>query len=395
MNNLYDNVKKRIDEIYDEIVNIRRELHKNPELSNLEFNTNKLIRRFLDENNINNKTIVKTGVIAEIINSKEYKTVAIRSDIDALPIKEKNTFSYKSQNEGVMHACGHDVHTAILLGSAKILNELKEVYKGNIKFFFQPAEETTGGALPMINKGVLKNPNVDYIIGLHVMPYIENGKIELKYGKLNASSDNIKISIIGKRGHGAYPESGIDAIVIMSHILTQIQTIVSRNISPLNSSVISFGKISGGDAPNVICENVSIEGTIRTLDIETRNFVKKRIYEIVENTSKAFNAKSEIIINEGYEPLINDDYVTSIVEKTAKEILNENSIIYKEYPSLGVEDFSFFSNRVKGAFFHLGCKKNDLITTLHSDNFDIDENCIKTGILMEVITTLKLLNNNI
>lgn len=385
-------IKKYIDEMYDELIAIRRDFHMHPELSNKEFKTNKKIKTFLNKNNITNTTIANTGVLGLIKGSqKSNKTVALRADIDALPIHEINEVSYKSKFDNIMHACGHDVHTTILLGTAKVLQELRNEFSGNVKLLFQPAEETTGGALTMIEEGCLENPKVDYILGLHVMPYLETGKIELKYGKLNASSDGIKIIVKGKNGHGAYPETGIDAIIIASHIIIALQTLVSRNISPLNSCVLSFGTINGGMKRNIICNEVIITGTLRTLDESTRKFAHETIKRIADFESKAFGGHSTITIESGYESLINDRTTLDFVANTAENLLGKSKIIYKEFPSLGVEDFSYFSNRVKGAFYHLGCKKANLETSLHASNFDINEECIKIGILLQVETTLALL----
>ncbi|BEP28641.1 M20 metallopeptidase family protein [Helicovermis profundi] len=387
-------IKKMIDEIYDEIIEIRRFIHMNPELSNQEYNTNKKIVNFLNSNNIENRTIANTGVLGIISGiSNSEKTIALRADIDALPLEEKTDLPFKSISKNVMHACGHDVHTAILLGSAKILNNLKDKFSGNVKLFFQPAEETTGGALPMIEENCLKSPKVDYVLGLHVMPYLKTGKIELKYGKLNAASDTIKIIVSGKSGHGAYPETSIDAILIASHIIVSMQTLISRNISPLNSAVLSFGTINGGSKTNIIADEVILSGTLRTLDSKTREFTHKKIREIAEYTAKAFGGDSKVIIENGYEPLINNDEVVKVLYNTAIENIGEENIVFKDFPSLGVEDFSYFSNRVPGAFFHLGCKKENLSTSLHNNNFDVDENCIKTGILMQVKTALNLLQS--
>ena len=390
------NINNRIEEIYKELVNIRRDFHMHPELGFEEFRTQEKIIEDLKSYGIENiQKIAKTGVMAIIEGSKSGigNVVALRADIDALPITEEFDSDYKSQNDGKMHACGHDVHTTILLGAAKILNEMKYQFAGSVKLLFQPAEETTGGAMPMIEEGCLENPSVDYALGLHVMPYYDYGHIEFKYDKLNASSDNVEIIIHGKSGHGAYPETSVDAIVISSYVIGALQSIVSRNISPLNSAVLSFGTISGGTKENIISDKVTIVGTLRTLDSETRSFMKTKIIDIVENTSKAFGGVGEVNIHPGYEPLINDNELIDVLIQTANEELEEDKIHMKEFPSLGAEDFSYFSNRVKGAFYHLGCGNKELSMTasLHNSNFAVDERCIKTGVLMQVKNTLKLL----
>jgi len=390
-------IKNRINEIYKELVEIRRDFHKNPELSQHEFRTQKKIQDYLNNLGIENYTCAETGVVGVIRGKFKGKTVGLRGDIDALPINEKNNQPYCSMNPGVMHACGHDAHTTILLGVGKMMKELAETeesFKGNVKLFFQPAEETIGGGDRMVKESCMLNPPVDYVLGLHVMPYIDAGKVELKYGKLNASTDTLEIVIKGKSAHGAYPDKGIDAIVIAGNIITSLQTIVSRNISPLNSIVISLGKISGGVKDNVIADEVTMIGTLRALDDETRNFAKKRISDIVKNTAIAYSGEGDVQFRDGYQALINNDEVVDVIKENAERILGKENIVYKEFPSLGAEDFSYFSDVAKGAFFHLGCGNSlkGIDSPIHTPNFDIDEECLKIGVLLQVENILSLLN---
>ncbi|HBB30134.1 MAG TPA: amidohydrolase [Clostridiales bacterium] len=391
-------IEKRINEIFSELVEIRRDFHANPELSEKEFRTSDKICEILKNLNIEyTKNIAETGIVGIIRGKKGGKTVAARADIDALPIVEKNDVPYKSKNCGVMHACGHDIHTTVLIGVAKILKELESEFEGNVKLFFQPAEETVGGAKRMVQEGCLKNPDVDYVVGLHVQSYIDAGKIELKYGKLNAQTDELKITILGKSGHGAYPDTSIDAIVIAANVITALQTLVSRNISPLNSVVLSLGQINGGTKNNIICDSVEIKGILRTLDSETRAYAIKRIQEITTNICDAYGGNCLIEIKDGYRYLINSNEVVDIIYNTAKEIIGEENIQFKEMPSMGGEDFSYFmDDNVKGAFYHLGCgnKEKEITSPLHSDSFDVDENCIKTGVLVQVKSILALLDAN-
>lgn len=387
-------IEKRVNEIFEELVTIRRDFHMHPELSESEFRTNSKICDYLNEWGIEYKSgIADTGVVGLIRGKQEGKTVALRADIDALPIYEKNSESYCSMNNGVMHACGHDAHTTILLGVAKILKEMEDKLQGNIKLLFQPAEETIGGAKRMVKEGCMKNPDVDYVLGLHVMPYINAGEVELKYGKLNASTDEIKITIKGKSGHGAYPEKGIDAIMISGYVITAVQSLVSRNISPLNSIVVSLGTISGGVKTNVIADEVVIKGTLRALDNESRNFAKERVKEIVSNTAKAFGGEGTAEFHDGYEALINDDEVVDVIKENAEKFIGKENMFFKEFPSLGAEDFSYFSEVAKGGFFHLGCgnSKRGITANIHCDNFDIDEECIKTGVFLQIENVLSLL----
>lgn len=229
------------------------------------------------------------------------------------------------------------------------------------------------------------------------MPYLETGKIEIKSGQLNAASDTITITVKGKKGHGAYPHQGHDAIVMTSQLVMALQTLVSRNISPLDSCVLSIGSFHGGNKANIICDEVVLKGTLRTIDIDTRAYAKNRIAEIVEYQVKALGGSANIDIDPGYEPLINNDDMVTFINSVASETIGKENIVFKKLPSLGVEDFSYFSNRVKGAFYHLGCKKDRQNLSLHHNNFDVDEACIKTGVLMQVKLVLELLNgkNNI
>lgn len=390
-------INDRINQIYDELVNIRRDFHMHPELGMKEYRTSSKIAEYLDKWGIEYESgIANTGIVAIIRGRQtpDFKTVALRADIDALPIQEENDVEYKSIYNGKMHACGHDVHTTILLGTAKILKEMEDEIEGNIKFFFQPAEETVGGALPMIEAGCMDTPKVDYCLGLHVQPYLETGYIELKYGNLNASSDDVIITIKGKTGHGAYPEKTVDSIMIAGHVIVALQTLVSRNISPLNSIVLSLGIINGGIRGNIVADKVTISGTLRSLDMETRNYAKRRIKEIVEYQASSFGGKGYVQYREGYEPLINNNEVVDIVKATSEKYIDSNKIVFKKAPSLGVEDFSYFSNRAKGAFYHIGCgKKNSVNESLHHCKFDVDESCIKVGVLLQVENTLALLRH--
>ena len=390
-------INKRIEEVYDEIVEIRRDFHKNPELSENELRTQGKIREYLNQWGIENYVCAETGVVGIIRGKNPGKTIGIRGDIDALPILEKNNVSYSSVNPGVMHACGHDAHATIVLGVGKIIKELadsEESINGNVKLFFQPAEETIGGGERMVQEGCMENPKVDYVLGLHVMPYLDAGRVELKYGKLNASTDSINITLKGKASHGAYPDKGIDAISMAGNVITALQTIVSRNTSPLNSVVISLGKISGGVKDNVIADEVKISGTLRTLDDETRSFTKDRINSIVNGVAMAFGGEGTTSFYDGYQALINGDEVVDVIKDSAEKLLGKQNVEFKEFPSLGAEDFSYFIDAAKGAFFHLGCgdSKRGITSPIHTEFFDIDEECLKVGVKLQIENVLALLN---
>lgn len=385
------------DEVLKEVISIRRELHSNPELSGQEIETNKRIIRVLDKYGIEYKSgYAGYGIVANITGNKEGKTVAIRADIDALPVNENNTLEFKSKNQGVMHACGHDAHTSIMLGAGIVLKKMQDQLDGNVKLLFQPAEEAIGGAERMVQEGCLENPKVDYAIGLHVMPNVPTGKIELRYGQLNGNTGNVKIICRGKSGHAAYPDTSVDAIVMAANIINALQTMVSRNISPLNSVVLTFGKISGGEKSNIIAKDVELIGTLRALDTKTREKAKKLIKRIAENVAIALGGTADVIFNDGYIALINTDSVVKVVEDTAADVVGNDNILHKEFPSLGGEDFSYIADKVPSAFFHLGCgnKIKGSTEPLHSDKFILDEDCIKIGIEMEVKTVLNLLKQN-
>lgn len=391
MNNILDesiNIK-------DWLISVRRDLHSTPELGLEEFITKDKIIKYLKEINIDYKTFENhTGIVAYINIPNATKTIAIRADIDALPITELNDLDYKSLFNGKMHACGHDAHTAILLGTCKLLNKMKDKLNVNLKFFFQPAEETVGGAKLLIKDNCMKNPNVDYMLGLHVQPYLESGQVEIQYGTMNASTDTINITVKGKQGHGAYPHLGIDAIVVASNIITNLQTIVSRNIDPTDSIVLSLGTINGGTKANIICNEVKINGTLRTLKQKTRIFAKSRIEDIVKYTCMAYNADGFVEIEEGYSPLVNDNSVVDIVKNSAVNLFGNDNVFIREKASLGAEDFSFFLENSKGAFYHLGCgnKSKNITSGLHTANFNIDENCLALGVALHIKNIFNLSN---
>ena len=386
MNSLINKVKN----IKHWLVDIRRDLHKTPELGLEEFLTKEKIIKYLEEIGIDYITYPEhTGVMA-YINKNAKNTIAIRADIDALPIVETSDKPYKSIHEGKMHACGHDAHTAILLGSCKILYDMKDELDVNVKFLFQPAEETVGGAELLIKDGCMENPKVDYTIGLHVMPHINTGMVELQYDSMNASTDTVNITIEGKQGHGAYPHQGVDAIVVAGYVICALQSIVSRNIDPVDSVVLSLGVINGGIKGNVICPSVNLTGTLRTLNPQTRKYAKERIHDIVEFTCKGLGAKGSVYIEEGYAPLVNDNFVVDIVKENAINLLGEDKVVFRKHPSLGAEDFSFFLEHSKGAFYHLGCRNEDknILSPLHTPDFDIDEDCLEIGVMLHVLNTL-------
>ena len=381
------NFKEEVNGIKEELIALRREFHKQPELGMEEFETQKRIKLFLKNEKIPFDIFAGTGVCGIISGEKEGngKTIALRSDIDGLPLDDKKNCDYASKVKGRMHACGHDVHTTILLGVAKILNKHKKSFSGNVKLIFEPAEETIGGARFMIEEGVLKNPEVDVVCGLHVEETIECGKIMVKSGVVNAASNPFIIKIKGSGGHGAYPHKTIDPIVISSNVVLAIQNIISREVNTLNPAVITIGSIHGGTSQNIIPDEVIIKGIIRTLVKEDREFIKNRLVEVVEGICKYSRAVCEIEIEESYPSLYNDNNMTDILKKSAEIIINKENILNQENTKMGVESFAYFANEKPSVFYFLGTgnKEKKTMFPAHSSLFDIDEDAIALGVAIQ------------
>ena len=392
---LHDKELKRIRELYHEwLVQVRRHLHQHPELSDGEYETQKFIMDKLTEMGVEHYAIARTGVVGLIRGQEGGNTVALRADIDALPIQDDKDVPYRSQNPGVAHACGHDAHTAIALGVARYFSERRDQFRGNIKLLFQPAEESVGGAQRMVQEGCMENPKVDYVIGKHVMAYMDVGNVEVKFNKLNASTDGIKITVQGKAGHGAYPETGVDAILAAAAVVQGVHSIVSRNVSPLESVVISLGTVNGGTKGNIICDEVVLQGTLRTVNEAVRAKAKERLTRMVEDVAAAYGAVGKVEITPGYDALINDDDVVAVIKEVAEAELGADKVRIKEHPSMGAEDFSFFLNEAPGAFYHLGCGSTGAghhCHGAHSKDFDVDEDCLSLGMFLDICIIEKLL----
>lgn len=387
--------RKEANEIKNELIDIRRDIHMHPEVGFEEVRTSNLIKDFLKNEGIEYTSVAGTGVCGIIRGTKEGsgKTIGIRADMDALPIQDNKVCEYKSTVKGKMHACGHDGHTTILLGVAKLLNRHKDLFSGNVKLLFEPAEETTGGASIMIKEGALENPKVDRVIGLHVTEDLECGKIRIKKGVVNAASNPYKIKIKGSGGHGAAPSATVDPIVIGANVVSVLQTIVSREISAVNPAVITVGSFHGGTAQNIIPEEVELSGIIRTMTVEDRAFACKRLKEIAEGTAMTARGSAEVFIEESYPCLINDDDSVDLVKNAAIKVLGEENVIEQKNPSMGVESFAYFAMERPSAFYFLGTgnKEKGTDKSAHSSLFDIDEDALPLGVAIQCQSALDYL----
>ena len=371
-------IREEIKNIKDEIYAIRRHFHRYPELSFKEFHTAETISQHLNNLGISHKKGVgKTGIVGEI-NFGPGPIIALRADMDALPIQEENNLDYKSLNDGVMHACGHDGHMAILLGAANALSKNSKFKKGTVRFIFQPAEEGLGGAKYMIEDGCLDE--VDEIYGLHLWNYQLYGEVGIKDGPVMASADLFDIEVSGKGGHGATPQGTIDAIVVASNLVTMLQTIVSRNTNPLESTVLSIGKIKGGHNFNIISDKVHMSGTTRAYTEENRKMIKQRMKEVVEGVSKSFGADIKLNYKDGYPPTVNHSSQVEKVLEAASSIVASGA--KNPYLSMGGEDFSYYLQNKPGCFFFVGSAPNEneiLSTPHHCSHFNIDERALLVG----------------
>lgn len=362
---------KRLGEKYlQHMINLRETIHMYPEDGFSEFTTSKIIIEELEKLGIKvQKNVAKTGVVGLIEGKYPGKTVLLRADMDALKIQEQADVEYKSKIDGMMHACGHDGHVAGLLGAAMILNELKDNLHGNVKLVFQPAEERDGGALPMIEEGVLENPKVDAAFAAHLWGYLNEGEVHLKEGAMMASPDIFNIKVIGKGGHGAVPQEAIDPIVITCQIVNSLQTIVSRKINPLDPVVITCGRIQGGDCHNVIPNEVELEGTIRTFNEETRNWVPKVMEDLIRGITTSQGAAYEFKYEPKYPALINDKYMTSFAKESLKKVVGEENVFDLKEPNMGGEDFAYFAQKVPSAFIFVGIANNKSEPVIHHNPY--------------------------
>lgn len=389
-------IQRKLKQYREWMIDVRRHLHMYPETGDNEFATAEYIEKLLSEMGISTERVLATGVVGVIDTGAEGgKCIAVRSDIDALPMDEETDLPFKSKNPGVMHACGHDMHMAALLCTAKIISdeEVRKHLTAPVKFIFQPAEETDGGAARMIAAGCLESPHVDHVIGYHVDPELTAGTIGTKYGYTHASSDMFDITVHGVKSHGAYPDEGSDAIVAAAQVVSAVQSIVSRNIGAVDSCVITIGKFHAGTAGNIICDRAELSGTMRTTSAETRERAMTRLREVAEGVASSLGKGAEVNFRPGYIALRNDDRVVDVLNEAAAEIIGRENIITKQHPSMGVEDFSFFAAERPSAFFFVGTgfegRKN---YGIHHGKFEADESALDVAVMLEVMTVFRLMN---
>ncbi|GAB4332246.1 MAG: M20 family metallopeptidase [Flammeovirgaceae bacterium] len=380
---LLEKIQHSVRQNLQEIIANRRHLHANPELSFKEFKTAKFVAEKLKSYGITpQEGVAGTGLVALIEGKNPHKkTIALRADMDALPITEENDVSYKSCNVGVMHACGHDAHTASLLGAAKALNDAKEHFEGTIKLIFQPGEELIpGGASLMIKDGALKNPSPSSILGQHVAPQIPVGKVGFREGMYMASADEIYLTIKGKGGHAAVPENLIDPVLIAAHVIVALQQVVSRNANPKIPSVLSIGKVIANGVTNVIPNQVEIEGTFRTLNEEWRSKAHEKIRKIVEGITESMGGKAELDIRRGYPFLVNEPNLTRRAKEAAKQYVGAENVIDLDI-WMASEDFAYYSQEMDACFYRLGTRNEakGIVSGVHTPTFDIDESSLEIG----------------
>jgi amidohydrolase len=388
------------------MVEIRRDLHRHPELGLEEHRTAGRVQAVLDELGIEHRDgLAETGVLGTIRGGRsgsgggsgdggDGPVVALRADLDALPLQEANEVPYRSTVPGRMHACGHDVLTTVLLGAARLLAARRDRLAGTVKLIFQPAEETVGGARMLIDEGVLDDPPVDAVFGLHVDPTMEVGTVGVRYGQRNASSDGLRVVVHGRSCHGAYPADGVDAVVAAAHVVAAMQAVVARNVDPRQSAVVTFGSVHGGTQGNIVASQVELVGTIRTLDPEVRETVLRRVRETAEGVAAGLGARAEVEIRPDYVALINHDPMVDLVRATAGRLLGEPAVRLVPQPSMGVEDFAFYVARVPGAFYSLGAGNREagIVHPLHSERFDVDESCLAVGAALQTLNALAVLD---
>lgn len=393
---LADKIKKEVNHHLKQIIEIRRHLHAHPELSFKEYETSNYIQGLLNKWNIPFKAnYVKTGIVATLVSGNSSKKFALRADMDALPITEENTHAYISKNKGIMHACGHDVHTASVLGTLKILNDNKSLWSGELIVIFQPGEEELpGGAKLMIEEGALES-NPDFILGQHVYPDLEAGKVGFRSGQYMASCDEIHLEITAQGGHAALPHKSTDVLLIASQLLVNLQQVVSRKLSPYTPCVLSFGYIFADGATNILPNSISLKGTLRCMDEHWRAVAHEEITKITHGLVESLGGKANLDIRKGYPSLINDEKLTTLSKQRAIEYLGEENVVDLDL-RLTAEDFSYYSQMMPACFYRFGTAEENKISErkLHHPKFDIEEEkAIKTSVGVMTYLTISYLEN--
>lgn len=390
-----DAIMEKAEQIQEELIRIRRDIHAHPETGFQETRTAALVSAYLKDLGIEvRENVGRTGVVGTLRGKYPGRTILLRADMDCLEMQEQNEVDYKSEYPGRMHACGHDAHTTWVLGAAKILAGLQDQLQGNVKFLFQPAEETDGGAKPMIQDGALEDPQVDAAIGAHVWPGVDAGKIGVKYGPMMASPDFVRITITGKGGHGAEPHNCVDPISIGCQVYMAFQMIISRRISPLEPVVLTIGQFQAGTAHNIIPDKVEMVGTVRTFSFEMKEKMRSMMDAALKSITEANGATYQFEYLPHYPPVINDAGMTAQVEAAAKEILGEENVIRLEQPTMGAEDFSYFQQKVPGAYFNVGTfnAEKGITKPIHNPQFNIDETILHKAAAVLAHTAVCFLN---
>lgn len=381
--------QERLQKVMPHVVEVRRYLHQHPELSGNEINTQKLLISELEGMGIEAHTFQDCYGVMGVLRNGEGRCVAIRADMDALPVQEPEGLPHASVVPGVMHACGHDAHMALALGSAMWLSQNKDKWHGTVKWLFEPAEETFGGGQLMVEQGCMNDPKVECVFGQHMNPRYQAGTFFAKPGFVSGSSDEVRIKVTGKSCHGAYPEAGVDAIVIAAQVISALQALVSRSISPFDPAVLTLGTIQGGTANNIVCGEVNMVGTLRTLSADTRAKLQEGICRTAQGVASGMGGAAEVCITPGYGAVYNDDTYYARMEAVAADMLGKAQIIRREAPSLGVESFCYFLKDTPGVYYDLG---SGVGTALHTSTFCVDEACLLPGVALQCACVLELLN---
>lgn len=373
-------IRKAIINLSDEVITLRRDFHMYPEGGFQEVRTSGIVESYLKDLGIETKRLARTGIIGTLKGKEKGPVIALRADMDALPVIEENECAYRSKNSGMMHACGHDGHTAILLATAKYLSLNRERLKGTVRFIFQPSEEGDGGAVPMIKEGCLENPKVQAIFALHLWSRIEVGEIDVVPGPMMASTQEIAIEIKGKGGHAAAPHEAVDSIVVASHFVSQVQTIISRYVDPFENAIITFGTIEGGTNFNVIAPSVSLTGTVRHLREDALKNILHRVENVLKTVCQSLGANYTFEKRSGYITLINHPQLTQFLNDLASDFIGADNIYH--LPSMGGEDFAYYAKEVPGCFFFLGAGNKDkgIDYPQHHPRYNIDEEALLVGI---------------